>query len=129
MPMTIDWLNQVLLASYRWHQTLFVVGLGAMMVVDFFFLDGWATFWPTMAWCMIFGIHFMIFRSQMVDDEWARERLIFEVYRPWDTGHIEEIRNRPFGKSIYRTELGRVDRDKRSQKVDRAVSPDEQNGA
>ena len=79
-----------------------------MMIVDFFFLTGWATFWIMIFWSMLFGIHFMIYRSQRVDEEWLEERMLFDVYRLWDYGHIEEIRKNPFGRSIYRTEDGRV---------------------
>lgn len=107
--MTLDGVNKFLLVSYRWHQSAFLVGIAGMLVVDFFFLDGWMTFWPMVAWSMIFGIHFMVFRSQSVDEEWVRERIIFEVYRPWDHGHVDEVKNSPFGLSAYRTELGRVD--------------------
>ena len=51
----------------------------------------------------------MIFRAQNVDDEWLEEKIIFDVYRPWDYGHIDQIKRNPFGKSIYRTEKGKVD--------------------
>jgi hypothetical protein len=107
--MTLDGVNKALLASYRWHQMGFMVGLLALAIVDFFFLDGWATFWVMTAWSLLFGVHFMIFRSQAVDEEWVRERIIFDVYKPWDYGHVDEIRNNPYGRSAYRTELGRVD--------------------
>jgi Ca2+/Na+ antiporter len=109
--MTLDGFNKVLLAYYRLHQMAFMLGLAAMLVVDFFFLDGWATFWLMVAWSLLFGVHFMVFRSQAVDEEWVQERIIFEVYRPWDYGHIDEIKNNPYGLSPYRTELGRVDKD------------------
>jgi hypothetical protein len=81
------------------------------MVVDFFYLEGWATFWLLAGWSLVFGVHFMVYQSQAVDEEWVREKIIFEVYRPWDHGHVDEIKNNPYGKSIYRTELGRVDKD------------------
>lgn len=103
-------LNRIVLAAYRWHQIGFLAGLAALIVIDIAFLEGWGTFWIMLSWSTVFGVHFMIFRAQTVDERWAHERMIFEVYRPWDTGHIEEIRNSPYGKSIYRTELGRIDK-------------------
>lgn len=109
--MTLDGLNKTLLASYRWHQFAFMLGVAVMMVVDFFYLEGWATFWLLAGWSLVFGVHFMVYQSQAVDEEWVREKIIFEVYRPWDHGHVDEIKNNPYGKSIYRTELGRVDKD------------------
>ena len=102
-------LNRALLTSYRWHQPLFLAGLAALGTIDLAFLDGWGTFWIMLSWGMVFGVHFMVFRAQTVDERWVQERTIFDVQRPWDTGHIQEIRKSPFGKSIYRTELGRVD--------------------
>jgi len=107
--MTLGRFNKFLLDTYRIHQAIFIVALAMMLVVDFIWLPGWATFWIMIAWSGVFGVHFMVFRAQAVDEKWAYERMIFDVYRPWDTGHIEEIKNSPFGKSIYRTELGRVD--------------------
>jgi hypothetical protein len=114
--MTLDGINKVLMVYYRLHQMAFMLGLGAMLVVDFFFLDGWSTFWVMVAWSLVFGVHFMVFRSQAVDEKWVRERIIFEVYRPWDYGHIDEIKNNPYGLSPYRTELGRVDDDGNAMK-------------
>jgi hypothetical protein len=109
--MTLDGINRAVLNCYRWHQMAFMVGLFALACADFFFFDGWSTFWAMVAWSLVFGVHFMIFRSQAVDEKWVRERIIFEVYRPWDYGHVDEIRNNPYGRSAYRTELGRVDDD------------------
>lgn len=109
--MTLDSVNQTIMASYRWHQMGFLLGLSVLAVVDFLFLDGWATFWVMVGWSLLFGVHFMIFRSQTVDEQWVRERIIFDVYKPWDHGHVDEIRNNPYGRSAYRTELGRVDGD------------------
>ena len=52
----------------------------------------------------------MVFRSQTVDERWVQETDdLRDVQRPWDTGHIQDIKKSPFGKSIYRTELGRID--------------------
>lgn len=109
--MTLDGVNKAFLASYRWHQMGFLLGISALAVVDFIFLDEWATFWVMIAWSLLFGVHFMIHRSQAVDEKWVRERIIFDVYKPWDYGHVDEIRNNPYGRSAYRTELGRVDDD------------------
>lgn len=106
---TLERLNRALLATYRWHQPLFLAGLAVLGTIDLAFFDGWGTFWVMLSWGMVFGIHFMVFRAQTVDERWVAERTIFDVQRPWDTGHIQEIRKSPFGKSIYRTELGRVD--------------------
>ena len=107
--MALASLNRLLLSSYRPHQVVFILGFAAMLVIDMFWLQGWATFWVMICWSTVFGVHFMVHRAQTVDEHWVYERTVFEVYRPWDTGHIEEIKNSPFGKSIYRTELGRVD--------------------
>ena len=109
--MMLDSLNKALLLSFRRHQMIFIIALGLMAVVDFFLLDGWSTFWPMVVWSMLFGLHFIVFRSQVVDEQWLEERMIFDVYRPWDYGHIEEIKKNPYGKSIFRTEIGRVDKD------------------
>jgi hypothetical protein len=123
--MTLDGANKLLMASYRWHQSLFMLGMAALATVDFLFLEGWSTFWVMIAWGLLFGVHFMAFRSQVVDEKWVRERIIFEVYRPWDHGHVDEIKNNAFGRSIYRTELGRVDDDGKPLKEhDEPTAPD-----
>ena len=105
----LDRLSRSFLVWYRPHQAAYLTALAAMVIVDFFWLDGWATFWPMAVWSTLFGFHFMVVRSLTVDETWAQDRALLETYRPWDTGHIEVIKNRPFGKSIYRTELGRID--------------------
>ena len=62
-----------------------------------------------LVWAMIFGVHYLIFRSHTVDDDWLEEKILFNVYRLWDYGHTGEIKRNPFGKSIYRTEKGRIE--------------------
>tara|TARA_B100001123_G_C15111559_1_gene947681 strand:- start:222 stop:539 length:318 start_codon:yes stop_codon:yes gene_type:complete len=87
---------------------VFLFGIGGLMTVDFFFWEKWATFWIMVGWSMIFGIHYLVFKSQAIDDEWLEEKMLFNVYRLWDYGHIGEIKRNPFGKSVYRTEKGLV---------------------
>ena len=106
--------NALLIKYYRRHQFAFFIGIGLLLVVDFFLFDEWATFWTMILWSMAFGVHFMIFKSQNVDDDWVEEKLIFDVYRPWDYGHIEQIKKNPYGKSIYRTDKGKIDKNRPS---------------
>ena len=102
--------NTLLIKYYHRHQFAFFIGISSLLVVDFFLFDEWATFWIMILWAMVFGVHFMIFKSQNVDDDWVEEKLIFDLYRPWDYGHIEQIKKNPHGKSIYRTDKGRIDK-------------------
>lgn len=113
-------LNFFFLKYFRRHQFIFLIGISVMLVVDFFLLKEWATFWLMISWSMVFSVHFMIFRSQNVSDEWLEEKMIFDVYRPWDYGHIDQIKKDPFGKSIYRTEQGKLNKDaSKNQHVDK----------
>ena len=90
---------------------IFLAGLSLLLIIDFFFLKKWGTFWIMLVWSMLFGIHYLFFRSQEVDDERLNEKMIFSVYRLWDYGHIGEIKKNPYGRSIYRTEDGRIDKE------------------
>jgi hypothetical protein len=107
--MTLDEVCKAFSISYRWHQVTFFLGITVMTFVDYFLMEGWATFWVMITWSILFGIHFMVARSLSVDDKWVEERLFFGVYRPWDFGHIDQIRSNPYGRSAYRTEFGRLD--------------------
>jgi len=122
--MTLDGVCKAFLISYRWHQVAFLLGMTVMTFVDFFLMDGWATFWVMTAWSILFGVHFMVSRSLSVDDKWVEKRLFFRVYRPWDFGHIDAIRSNPYGRSAYRTEFGRLDENGKAVKV---KSEDESN--
>ena len=115
--MTLDGVSKAFLISYRWHQVAFLLGMTVMTFADFFLMDGWATFWVMTAWSIIFGVHFMVFGSLSVDDKWVEERLFSGVYRPWDSGHIDHIRNNPYGRSAYRTEFGRLDENGKAVKT------------
>ena len=68
-----------------------------------------------LVWSIVFGVHYLFFRAQAVDDEWLKEKMAFSVYRLWDYGHIREIKKNPFGRSIYRTEDGRLDEEKKDK--------------
>ena len=107
-----DTLKFFVLRIFRLHQVIFLAGLSLLLIIDFFFLEKWGTFWLMLVWSIVFGVHYLFFRAQAVDDEWLKEKMAFSVYRLWDYGHIREIKKNPFGRSIYRTEDGRLDEEK-----------------
>ena len=88
----LDTLNFFVLRIFRLHQVIFLAGLSLLLIIDFFFLEKWGTFWLMLVWSIVFGVHYLFFRAQAVDDEWLKEKMAFSVYRLWDYGHIREIR-------------------------------------
>ena len=95
--------------SYPTHRLAFFGGMASMFVVDVVLLPGWSTFYPMLVWTVVLSVHFLVYRSLTVDARWVDERVEKVGYQPWDTGHIQEIRKNPYGRSPYRTEEGRVD--------------------
>ena len=71
-------INILILKYFQLHQFVFFAGISILLLIDFFLLEEWATFWIMIFWAMAFGIHFMIFRAQNVDEEWLEEKIIFE---------------------------------------------------
>lgn len=96
------------ISTYQTHRLTYFAGMAVLFVVDVVALAGWATFYPMLVWSAVLAVHFLTYRSLTVDDAWVDERLSKVRDQPWDTGHIQEIRRNPFGRSPYRTEEGRV---------------------
>lgn len=106
--MDTDRIRDRVISTFEPHRLSFYCGMGLMLLVDIFMLDGWGTFYPMLVWSALFAIHFLTFRTLTVEEEWVEQRLEKVGDQPWDTGHIQEIKKNPFGRSPYRTEEGRV---------------------
>jgi hypothetical protein len=111
-PQKPSLIDTALAAAIRWywlHLAIYGVGLAILGIVDLLFFPGWSTFLPMLAWTVLLSVHFMVVKSVTVDEAWVSRRVEHVTDQPWDTGHVYEIRRNPFGRSIYRTEAGRVE--------------------
>ena len=61
--------NTLFLKYFQLHQFVSFGGLSILLLVDFFLPEELATFWIMIFWAMAFGVHFMNFRAQTVDDD------------------------------------------------------------
>ncbi|MBT5264688.1 MAG: hypothetical protein HOL85_07650 [Rhodospirillaceae bacterium] len=90
--------------NYVRHERIYFTAIVLLTIADFIFWDGWATFWAMLVLTVLYVIHFMLWKSMTATDEWADEHVYTHVYRPWDTGHIEDIKENPWGQSPHRTD-------------------------
>ncbi len=79
---------------FRWHATIYGVLIGGLTVVNIYVGGGWWSFWPMCIWGIVLALHFFIYKSVTVDEDWVRERTDDLKLRSYDLSHIQDIETR-----------------------------------
>ena len=77
---------------YRVHLRVFSAYAVVALILILIFAQWWL-FWPTMIWFLIFGVHFLTYKSLNIDNEWVDERIARTTDKAYDLSHIENIRD------------------------------------
>ena len=80
--------------SFRPHLRVFVLGVPAILLIDFLVSEGWWFFWPLLIWSLLLGLHYLYAAALGVDEEWAQRRAEEVADKAYDFDHIEDIRQR-----------------------------------
>lgn len=76
------------------HGMAFGGVVAVLLAANFFFGDGWWSFWPLYAWGLLLTVHFFYVRALDVDDDWVQERTDDLRMRSYDFDHIRDIKQR-----------------------------------
>jgi len=63
----------------------------------------WWAFWPLLVTSFALGIHYLLYKTLMVDEQWAEERVGELNLKSYDRSHIEALKSR-LGEPAHREE-------------------------
>lgn len=80
--------------AFRLHALAFVLGNGALNGANWFVGGDWWAFWPLMAWGLVLGAHYLMYKSRRADDRWVEERTEDVRSKSYDRAHMDSIQTR-----------------------------------
>jgi hypothetical protein len=86
--------TQLLITSFRPHKWTFISITVALNGMNIVMGAPWWAVWPLLGWGLAFSIHFFIYKSLTVDEEWTDERIDDLRWRSYDLGHVEDLETR-----------------------------------
>jgi hypothetical protein len=97
---------------FRWHAIAFVAVNAALNAINLATGAPWWAFWPLAGWGLLFGLHYLVYKTRRVDPQWVEERTEDVRSKAYDRGHIDSIESRyepgaaapPAGKGAEPTE-------------------------
>jgi hypothetical protein len=94
-------------ATYGWHRVAFIAVNVVITAVNVWSGPPWWGVWPLLITGALFTLHFLIYKTSMVSDEWVDERATDVYARSYDQGHIDSIA----GHHDIETPLERTERE------------------
>ncbi|NKC12740.1 MAG: hypothetical protein GKR94_11235 [Gammaproteobacteria bacterium] len=76
------------------HAWVFALGNIVLHALNIWQGAPWWALWPLLAWGVPFSIHFFIYKSLTVNEDWADGRIDDMRWRAYDLGHIEDLEDR-----------------------------------
>lgn len=83
-----------LVQLYPWHLWGFAGLNGALTLANIVTGPPWWAFWPLLVTGLLFGIHYLFFKTATTDEDWVEQRIDELNVKSYDQGHIEDIRER-----------------------------------
>ena len=99
-------------ATYGWHRAAFIAVNLVITTVNIWNGPPWWGVWPLLITGALFTLHFLIYKTSMVSDEWVDERATDVYERSYDQGHIDSIA----GHHDLETPLERTERHARRKR-------------
>lgn len=76
---------------FRPHRIAFVILNSGLIGLNAWMGKPWWAFWPLLAGCLLFGVHYLVYKAMTADEEWAEERAQNVNLNSYDRGHIQDI--------------------------------------
>ena len=89
-PLRLGWLVR----AFAWHLRGFVAANIALNIVNAVTGRPWWAFWPLVVTGLLFGLHYLAYKTATVDESWAAERVEELNLKSYDRSHIEDLRHR-----------------------------------
>ena len=97
--------------THPWHRAFFIGFNGLLTALNFWTGAPWWALWPLVITGGLYTLHYLIYKTTMIDDAWVEERA-GELYdRSYDQGHIDAIA----GHHNMETAMQRTERELRER--------------
>ena len=103
--------TQKTLDFYPAHKWLFIGLNVGLTVINIIGGAPWWALWPLLVTGLLFSIHFFIYKSVTIDEDWAEERTDEIRWRSYDLGHVEDMETRIVSDDFSTRPAHRRDRD------------------
>lgn len=80
--------------TYHWHLAFFIGFNVLLTAINLWTGKPWWALWPLVITGGAFLLHFLVYRTSLVTDEWVDDRASDIYGRSYDTGHINSIADR-----------------------------------
>jgi hypothetical protein len=87
-------LRRWLVGSFRWHLFGFAALNALLSVANVFTGPPWWAFWPFFATGLLLAVHYFGYKTTVVDEAWAAERVEELNLKSYDRSHIEDLKAR-----------------------------------
>lgn len=81
-------------ASYPWHRLIFIGFNGLLTAINLYTGKPWWALWPLVITGGLFTLHYLVYKTTLIDDDWVNERANDLYDRSYDQGHIDSIAER-----------------------------------
>lgn len=104
--------------TYPWHRALFIGLNGLLTVLNLYTGKPWWALWPLVISGGLFTLHYLIYKTTLVDEAWVDERAGDLYDRSYDQGHIDSIA----GRHDMETAMQRTERELRERMAKREAA-------
>jgi hypothetical protein len=80
--------------SYPLHRAFFIACNGVLTALNLWTGKPWWALWPLVITGGLFTLHYLIFKTTLINDDWVDERAGDLYDRSYDQGHIDSIADR-----------------------------------
>ncbi len=92
--MTLEQFGAWSRASYPWHRVAFIAFNVIVTAINVATGPPWWGLWPLVITGALFTLHYLVYKTSLVDDEWVEDRATDLYDRSYDQGHIDSIAGR-----------------------------------
>jgi hypothetical protein len=91
---SLDGYGARIVATFPLHRRVFVCANMVLTALNIVIGGGWWAFWPLVIWGVPFAVHYLWFKTEVVDQSWVDERTFELNMQSYDRSHIEAISGR-----------------------------------
>jgi hypothetical protein len=90
----VDDYGAKVVAAFPLHRRAFVCTNMLLTALNIVIGGGWWAFWPLVIWGVPFAVHYLWFKTAVIDQSWVDERTLELNMQSYDRSHIEAIAGR-----------------------------------
>lgn len=98
-------------STYPWHRAIFIGFNGLLTAINLYTGKPWWALWPLLITGGLFMLHYLVYKTTIIDDAWVDERAGDLYDRSYDQGHIDSIA----GRHDMETAMERMERELRER--------------